>query len=298
MAGLGFTETDGGDNIFRDGADGVGTQFPTPGWKYCGEAVHLQGAAGCRIERNHFFNLGGNGVYLEGACIRNTVGGNEIAEVGACGVALAGAGADYPLFNEITGNHISRPGVINFYSAGVFLGLSEGTVIGHNRIEHVPQHAINLGNEGRSRNIVEYNALCDTCLVCSDTGALNCWMEPEPRHGVRQGHIIRYNLIAGSRERGIYLDNYTSNCHVYGNIVVGAASDGIFIHGGRNNLIENNIIADCRRALMAANYIDRWMPAMAGFLERQSLRAQHRLRWLRGARGPRRARGPGVFAGR
>ena len=96
--------------------------------------------------------------------------------------------------------------------------------------------------------------------------ALNCWMEPEPRHGVRQGHIIRYNLIAGSRERGIYLDNYTSNCHVYGNIVVGAASDGIYIHGGRNNLIENNIIADCHRALMAANYIDRWMPAMAGFL--------------------------------
>jgi parallel beta-helix repeat protein len=50
----------------------------------------------CRIENNRFLNLGGNGVYLEGACIRNTFGGNEIAEVGACGVALAGAGAKYP----------------------------------------------------------------------------------------------------------------------------------------------------------------------------------------------------------
>ena len=31
-------------------------------------------------------------------------------------------------------------------------------------------------------------------------------------------------------------------------------------------MIENNIVVDCPRALTAANYIDRYMPAMAGFL--------------------------------
>ncbi len=91
-------------------------------------------------------------------------------------------------------------------------------------------------------------------------------MEPEPRDGARQGHVIRYNLIAGSRDRGIYLDNYTSNCHVYGNIVVGTATAAVFLHGGRNNVIENNVAAGCGKALTWGNWIDRYMPSMAGFL--------------------------------
>ncbi len=91
-------------------------------------------------------------------------------------------------------------------------------------------------------------------------------MEPEPRDGVRQGHIIRYNLIVGSRDRGIYLDNYTSNCHVYGNVIVGAKTAAVFVHAGKNNAIENNVIADCGSTLVAGVWIDRFMPAMAGFL--------------------------------
>jgi parallel beta-helix repeat protein len=123
-----------------------------------------------------------------------------------------------------------------------------------------------LGNAGHSRNIVEYNELRDTCLECSDTGALNCWMEPEPRDGLRQGHIIRYNLIVRSGDRAIYLDNYTSNCHVYGNVLVGAKTAAIFVHAGKNNVIENNVFADCGSALLEGVWIDRFMPAMAGFL--------------------------------
>ena len=266
LSGLTFTGDNGGDNIFRDGMNSVGTYYPTPGWKYCGEAVRLQAAERCRIEGNrHEF---GRQCRVPGRCVRPQRGVRQRDRRRWRLRRRHGRrnGAHYPMFNEIVDNHIRHPGVINRHSDGIYLGLSQGNMIGHNRIERVPQHAINLGNEGRSRNIVEYNKLFDTCLECSDTGALNCWMEPELRNGVRQGHIIRYNLIAGSRDRGIYLDNYTSNCHVYGNIVVGAASDGIYVHGGRNNLIENNIVANCDRALMAANYIDRWMPAMAGFL--------------------------------
>jgi hypothetical protein len=269
LSGFTFTETNGGDNIVREGMDGVGTMYPVPGWKYCGEAVHLDAAEGCRIENSRFARLGGNAVCLDGACLRNIVCGNDVAEVGACGVMMGGAPDHYPMFNEITDNCIRRAGVMNKYSAGVLLGLSEGNLIGHNRIEHMPDHAINLGNAGRSRNIVEYNELRDTCLECADTGALNCWMEPEPRNGVRQGHIIRYNLIAGTTDRGIYLDNYTSNCHVYGNVVIGTKTAAIFVHGGRNNVIEGNVLANCGNPLIEGRWIDRYMPAMAGFLSGQ-----------------------------
>jgi parallel beta-helix repeat protein len=265
ISGLTFTETTGGDNFHHEGCEGVGAMFPMPGWKYCGDALHLKGAEHCRIENNRFHNLGGNAIYLEGHNARNLLQGNEISQVGACGVCLAGAGGDYPIFNEVVDNHIHHTGLMNWYSAGVFAGLSEGNVIGHNSIHHVPHHAINLGNSGRSRNIVEYNDIRHTCLQTSDTGAINCWMEEGDRNWARQGHLIRYNLIADSRERGIYLDNYTSNCFVYGNVIVRSRHWAIIVHGGKNNVIENNVIVGGEAALAVYDGIDSLMPHMALF---------------------------------
>jgi len=88
----------------------------------------------------------------------------------------------------------------------------------------------------------------------SDTAAINAcncsW--------TKRGTIIRYNYIhdplgfGRGREGwvspyycwGIYLDNVTCGVHVYGNILARIYLGGPFIHGGRDNLIENNIIID------------------------------------------------------
>jgi len=182
-------------------------------------------------------------------------------------VCLTGVEAKeaYPVFNEVVDNRIRHIGRMNLYSAGVFLGLSEGNVVGHNSIRSVPHHAINLGNTGRSHNIVEYNEIRDTCLEINDTGAINCWMEHDARNEPRQGHIIRHNLVVDSRERGIYLDNYTSNCFVYGNIVVRAPLYALIVHGGKNNVIENNIFIGSNQALACYDGIDGLMPRMANF---------------------------------
>jgi parallel beta-helix repeat protein len=267
VSGLTLAETNGGDNFHHEGVEGVGAMFPMPGWKYCGDAVLLDGAQDCRIEDNRFVNVGGNAIYLKGPCARNRICGNDIRCIGACGVCLAGAEANeaYPVFNEIVDNRIRQTGTMNMYSAAIFLGMSEGNVVGHNSIRRVPHHAINLGNTGRSRNIVEYNEIRDTCLETSDTGAINCWMEHDARNEPRQGHIIRYNLVVDSRERGIYLDNYTSNCFVYGNIVVRAPLMGVIVHGGKNNVIENNIIVGGGQAVAYYDGIDGLMPRMANF---------------------------------
>lgn len=147
----------------------------------------------------------------------------------------------HPLYNEVVDNHIHHCGVFNKYVAGVFLGLSTGNVVAHNLIEYLPHHAINLGNSGFGRNIVEYNKIRHVTLEAYDTAAINCWMElqegreyaPDPQ---KTGHVIRYNFIAdvagcevdskgkfifGTQNAfGIYLDNFTSNCFVYGNIIV------------------------------------------------------------------------------
>ena len=110
-------------------------------------------------------------------------------------MSLAGSLKEHPIHNEITDNHIHHVGVYHKYSAGVFLGLSEGNVVGHNLIEHVPHHAVNLGSHGLGRNLVEYNKIRHAAQQTCDTAAINCWMEQPPRDE-RSGHVIRYNFIA------------------------------------------------------------------------------------------------------
>jgi parallel beta-helix repeat protein len=267
ISGLTFTETGSGDNFHYHGMEGVGAMFPMPEWEYCGEALLLDGTEQCRVEGNRFLNIGGNAVYVKGASARNIIRRNNISQVGSCGVCLVGVaeGDQYPVFNEVVNNRIDHIGVLDMYSAGVFLGLSEGNVIGHNSIQHVPHHAINLGASGWSRNLVEYNDIRDTCLETKDAGAINCWMEAKSKNLPRQGHIIRYNRIIDSRERGIYLDNYAANCSVYGNIIVRSGFWGIMVNTGKNNLIENNIFVGTKYAFGVGNWMDGLIPEMNGF---------------------------------
>ncbi len=213
--------------------------------------------------------------------------GHYIRYAGAIGVCLIGSHYEnprapkrYPIYNEVLDNYIHHCGVFNKYVAGVFLGLSEGNVIGHNRIEYMPHHAINLGNSGFGRNVVEYNEIRHVGMQSCDKGAINSWMEDPYGHlekqAPRAGHVIRYNLVAdvesGSCQHegnpwmswGVYLDNYTSNCFVYGNLLVRPGWLGIYVNGGQNNFIENNIIVD---ALSSATHFGGWwQPQMEGFM--------------------------------
>ena len=254
ISGFTLTETvNGGDNMHRPGYEGYGAMFPMEDRTYCGEAVHLNNAEHCRIADNCFAEVGGNAVYLEGYNFKNVIRGNQIAYAGHCGVGLIGkveyrTVVQHPLCNEITDNHIHHCGVFDKAAAGVFCGVSDGNVIGHNLIEQMPHHAINLGNHGYGRNIVEFNDIRHACQESFDNAAVNCWMENNDRverAAERSGHVFRYNRIADTPGRcafGLYLDNASSNCLVYGNIILRSGLSGIRINGGKNNLVENNII--------------------------------------------------------
>jgi len=259
FSGFTFTETLDGDNTHHLDVEGAGAMAWQPGWRYCGDALHLQGAEHCLIDHNHFYAVGGNSIYLEGHNARNIIRHNEVSLGGANGICLLGTALRHPKFNLVSNNHIHHIGVMNKYVGGIFSGMSNGNRFSHNRIEFIPHHAINLSNNPGGRNIVEYNLIRHACLQIHDTGAINMWMErPGKPDAERDGHVIRYNYIAdtfnfitrkgmmgrGGWSNGIYLDNYTSNSFVYGNIVV-RCLNGLQLHAGKNNLIENNIFVNC-----------------------------------------------------
>ncbi len=215
--------------------------------------------------------MGGNAIYLEDHNTRNEVRYNEISGAGANGICLAGSSLRHPVFNEVADNYIHHCGVFNKYIAGVFLGMSDGNFVRHNRIEHMPHHAINLSENSEGRNYVEYNEIRWATQEISDTAAINCWMELPGREAQRCGHVIRYNYISDtygtevidgkvthSQEfptSGLYLDNCASNCLVYGNIFVRCGVAGVLIHNGKNNVIENNIFVDCQSGVRLQDFI-------------------------------------------
>ena len=279
ISGFTFTETLGGDSVMRDGASGYSGFTPIPNVKYCGEALRLLNAEHCCIERNCFDAVGGNAIYLEGYNARHVVRRNDIGHAGANGICILGGRIRYPftswhrshgtggkgahpVFNEISDNHIHDTGAMNKYSVAIFLGFSDGNVITHNLVERVPNMGICIGDNGYGRNIVEYNIIRHVALVNTDVGAIHFWMEDEGELE-RSGHVIRYNLITdnvscafdaegnfkpNTYAFGIYIDNYASNCLVYGNIIARCYGSGIFVHSGKNNIIENNIIVGSHHA--------------------------------------------------
>lgn len=287
FSGITFTATRGGDDTQRAGHDGYGAMFPHQGFRYCGEAVHLRRARHCCVEKCRFDAVGGNAIYLEYDCERNVIARNEISHAGANGVCAIGTMLKHPAFNRIEDNDIHHCGAMNKYVAGVFMGVSEGTLVAHNFIHDMPHHAINLAMNGTGRNIVEYNEIRRVGQEGFDLGAINAWMDTSSagivRECERSGHIIRHNLIADTlgcyvdeagkvvapieETLGIYLDDCSSNCFITGNIIVRVAH-AVQIHLGKNNCVENNIAVDCESLLLYVDTVSRrpGNEAMADFM--------------------------------
>ena len=182
---------------------------------------------------------------------------------------------------EVVANTIHYVGEVAFFGAGVFVSGANDNVIGHNDIRHAARYAVSLKNWSPETvnlgNVVEYNRIRDTARETADAGAI----ETLGRSDVDTRTVIRYNDIretgglatdAAGRwlERykgfGVYLDDLTNGVLVEGNFLMDTGWAAVFIHGGDNNKVENNIAVLTRpndRFLRL-----EWVPkaGMAGFL--------------------------------
>ncbi|NOY79949.1 MAG: hypothetical protein GXP31_02980 [Kiritimatiellaeota bacterium] len=220
------------------------------------EAVSMYKTDHCRLEkcvvRNVMeYNSWSAAVRISGT--NNSVTGCDVYSVGSTGIFLGGGDFDTLEAgnNTADNNYIHHTGV--FYKAGSGISCTGvGNRVSHNLIHDTPRQGIRWnGND----HVIEYNHLRHTNTEISDTAAINAcntsW--------TKRGTIIQYNYIhdpvgfGWDRTRGwvapyycwgIYLDNITCGVTIRGNIMVRVVRGGPFIHGGRDNLIENNIIVD------------------------------------------------------
>ena len=234
-----------------------------------GTAVLLKDCRNCLIAGNTLRNTGSratggeSGIAVHGGT-NNGVAGNDIYEMGSNAIRLDGGDGKTlePAGNYADNNYIHHVGV--FYKQGVGVSVAGvGNRVSHNLIHDCPRFGIVWGGND---HVFEYNHIRHCTLETADTGAIYSWQV----HWAKRGTEIRYNYlhdIVGFGQHhgkwtyphmnwGIYLDDGTCGTHVHGNIVARTILGGAHIHGGRDNVIENNIFVDGRdRQMQYSGYV-------------------------------------------
>ncbi len=236
---------DGAENVTFDGITFTGTRASAI--KGSGNHITIRG---CTIR-----NVGENAIELTGEHI--LAEDNEITATGKGGLILTGGDRQtlQSSGNVATNNLIHDwSQVYRTYQAAVSLNGVGGTC-SHNEIYNSPHEAITYtGNN----HIIEYNVIHDVVLESSDAGAIYAG-----RSWSSYGNVIRYNCIynIGSGEfapSGIYFDDALSGQQAYGNFLLNIPGCGFLLGGGRDLMIENNLIVN---AGVPIQYDDR---AIAG----------------------------------
>ncbi len=186
-------------------------------------------------------NVAGNALLMTGS--NNLAFNNEITRTGKGGIILTGGDTVTltPGNSKAVNNYIHDwSEIYQTYQPAVTL-YGVGNICANNEMHDSPHEAITYkGNN----HIVEYNLIYDVCLLSDDAGAIY-----SGRSWIDYGNIVRYNCVYnvgsdGHSPNGIYLDDALSGQQVYGNLLVNIPKFGILVGGGRDNLIEGNIIVN------------------------------------------------------
>ncbi|MBU1213093.1 MAG: right-handed parallel beta-helix repeat-containing protein [Alphaproteobacteria bacterium] len=185
-----------------------------------GFGVEFGETSDSRVERCRFNDVGEEGVRLGGG-ERSTLSPGRNAVIDTTFERFSRLGRSYRPAVAITG---------------------VGQSVTGSYFADAPHAAIIIsGND----HLVETNEIARVAAECSDCGAIYMF-----RDWTARGTIIKHNFLhdidggkSGSQERdvkGIYLDDFTSGITVAENVIL-RVDQGVFIGGGRDNLVERNI---------------------------------------------------------
>lgn len=229
-------------------------------------AVLIQKGNHCVVIRCQVENFGRDAIHIYGGT-ENGVWNCEMRSLGAGGVTLSGGDRK----TLIPCNHFLEESLVSqfsrvkrTYAPAVRLG-GCGIRVAHNEFTDSSSSAISLGGNDF---LIEYNRIIDVVKESDDQGGVDCWYNPTYR-----GVVIRYNywsnIVGGTHcgAAGIRLDDIISGFHIYGNIFDHCGSHlfgGVQIHGGKDNIVEDNLFYRCHAAISFSPWGQRYLDAIAG----------------------------------
>lgn len=208
-----------------------------------GMAVTIQGGndnliAGCTVR-----NIATDAVNISGGT-NNGVVACDLHNMGGAGISLSGGDRANlsPCGNYADNNHIHHYGrLFRTHRDAIFLS-GVGCRASHNLIHDAPHHAMDFGGNDHT---VEFNEIHHVCMETDDAGAIYTG-----RNWTVRGTVIRHNFfhhIGGGPSVGnqaIYLDDTACGTTCFGNVIY-KVYRAFLIGGGRDNIVDNNLIVDC-----------------------------------------------------
>jgi parallel beta-helix repeat protein len=218
-------------------------------------AIWLNGSNDITLADNRFVNVA-KGISLQNKSHDVTVAGSKFKHIWSSAIEIAPESHSATIKDNI----ISDTGEVFRTRGAIQMEESWGNMISHNLIQDVPRFGIAEINWSPSHksggNIIQYNTILRSGQQTPDTGAIYVYSYDDPGSA---GDVIRYNKVINAgglgttasgfmderfMSAGIYLDNLASNFKVYGNFVKGTWFGGVLLHGGNNNDVWGNILAD------------------------------------------------------
>ena len=209
-------------------------------------AVEIRGGASNLVAGCLIRNIGDTGVVIEGGH-GNGVRSCDIFDTGDGGVSLSGGDRQTlsPGGHFVENCHFQRQGRWSkCYVPAILLG-GVGQRASHNLIHDHPHAAMLFsGND----HLIEFNEIHHIALETGDVGAIYAGRDYSFR-----GNRIRHNYIhetggVGMGSMGVYMDDCVSGAEVFGNVFY-KVHWAMFIGGGRDHRVENNLFVDCEPAV-------------------------------------------------
>jgi hypothetical protein len=209
-------------------------------------AVEIRGGASNRIAGCLIRNIGDSGVVINDG-LGHSVEGCDIFDTGDGGVDLNGGDRQTlaPGGHFVENCHFQRQGRWSkCYVAAIHM-TGVGMRASHNLIHDHPHCAILYwGND----HLMEFNEIHRIALETGDVGAIYTG-----RDYTFRGNKIRHNFIhhtggVGMGSMGVYMDDCVSGTEVFGNVFY-KVHWAMFIGGGRDHRVENNLFVDCDPAV-------------------------------------------------
>jgi hypothetical protein len=235
----------------------------------CGDGVVVQGGSHCLLAGCTVRRLGGTGVSIVGGASHGILS-CDIHSLGRGAIAVQSGNRKTlePGRHFVENCHISDLSRIDHtYTPGVAMS-GVGNRVAHNLFHDIPSSAMNItGND----HVVEFNEAFRFVTESDDQGAVDMFGDPTFR-----GNVYRYNFFhhVGNWRRpndapdcgrgGIRLDDAISGVLIYGNVFYRSAAGrlgfgGVQIHGGKDNIVDNNAFVDCESAVSCSAWGDaRW----------------------------------------
>jgi len=234
-----------------------------------GDAIIVKKGTGCVFAGCTVRRFGGNGIAIQGGSNHKIVS-CDIYSMGRGGTRVDGGDRKSlkpggHVVENCAIHHLSR--IDHTYTPAVWMD-GVGNRIAHNRMHHINSSAMRIeGND----HIIEYNEVHDVLLESDDQGGADMF-----GNATYRGNVFRYNYWHHSGnwqhtgedlscgQAGIRLDDAISGTLIHGNIFYRCASGklgfgGVQIHGGKDNVVENNIFAECTAAVSFSPWgADRW----------------------------------------